>query len=162
LTGRVLRAALPAALLAGALAGLASGAARAADAGVPAPSAGRPAAPAPCPLRLAGRLGRLIQGPGVDVAWRTVPQPVVVGQPFAVEFEVCPRADGGAPERLTVDAWMPDHRHGMNYRPTLSGAPPEVLRADGLLFHMPGRWQLVFEMRSAGRALRLTDDLTVR
>jgi hypothetical protein len=158
LTGRRLGAAL----LATALAGLAPGGARAADAGVPAPSASRPADPAPCPFRLAGRLGRLIQGPGVDVAWRTVPQPVAVGQPFAVEFEVCPRAAGAAPERLTVDAWMPDHRHGMNYRPTLSGAPPEVLRAEGLLFHMPGRWQMVFEMRSGGRALRLTDDLTVR
>jgi hypothetical protein len=135
--------------------------AREAAAALP-PAASRPADPAPCPFRLTGRLGRLIEGAGVDVAWRTVPQPVVVGQPFAVEFEVCPRQPGLAIERLAVDAWMPDHRHGMNYRPTLTGAPPGVLRAEGLVFHMPGRWQLVFEMRSGDRALRLTDDLTVR
>ena len=153
---------LPAVLLFAALAWSPPAVAQAADTVALPPAASRPADPRPCPFRLVGRLGRLIQGEGVDLAWRTVPQPVVVGQPFAVEFEVCPRAADALPERLSVDAWMPDHRHGMNYRPTLSGAPADLQRAEALLFHMPGRWQLVFEMRSAGRALRLTDDLTVR
>jgi hypothetical protein len=34
--------------------------------------------------------------------------------------------------------------------------------ADGLVFHMPGRWQVVFEVAIAGRTLRLTEDVTVR
>ena len=43
---------------------------------------------------------------------------------------------------------MPVHRHGMNYHPTvtlegLSGT------AEGLLFHMPGRWQLILDVRGA-------------
>ena len=40
--------------------------------------------------------------------------------------------------------------------------PSTLMRADGLVFHMPGRWQLVFEMQADGRPLRLTQDLTVR
>jgi hypothetical protein len=85
-----------------------------------------------------------------------------VGKPFSVDFEVCPRGASSSIERVSIDAWMPDHRHGMNYRPTLSGQAPGVIRADGLVFHMPGRWQVVFEVAIAGRTLRLTEDVTVR
>jgi hypothetical protein len=106
---------------------------------------------------------RRIEGPGVDVAWRVVDGPIAVGRPFAIDLEVCPRgAHLPGIDRLRVDAWMPEHRHGMNYRPTLTGAPPGPVRAEGLLFHMPGRWQLVIELRADGRALRLVDELSVR
>ena len=104
----------------------------------------------------------LITGPGVDIAWRAQPQPIAIGKPFSVEFEVCPRGASTAIDRLQVDAWMPEHQHGMNYRPSLTGRPTTLMRADGLVFHMPGRWQLVFEMQADGRPLRLTQDLMVR
>ncbi len=65
-------------------------------------------------------------------------------------------------DRVKVDAWMPAHRHGMNYAPTLTGTAEGPWRAEGLLFHMPGAWQLVFELRLGGRALRLVDDVAVR
>ena len=48
------------------------------------------------------------------------------------------------PENVAVDAWMPEHRHGMNYRPTVTRLAPGRWRAEGLMFHMPGRWELVF------------------
>ena len=116
--------------------------------------------PAPCPT---GTAWRGIEGPGLGVAWRVVPGPIVVGRPFSIELAVCARGERApAIDRLRVDAWMPEHRHGMNYRPTLTGEPPGPIRADGLLFHMPGRWQLVVELRADGRALRLVDDLIVR
>ena len=106
---------------------------------------------------------RRIAGSEVDVAWRPAPAPITVGKPFSIEFAVCPRgAAAVAIDRIKVDAWMPAHRHGMNYAPTLSGAAPGPLRADGLVFHMPGRWQMVFELRAGERPLRLTDDLTVK
>ena len=43
---------------------------------------------------------------------------------------------------------MPDHRHGMNYRPAVT---PNGLSgsAEGLLFHMPGRWHLILDVRGA-------------
>jgi hypothetical protein len=129
---------------------------------VAAPSTTRPATTALCPHRLVGRIGRLLEGDGVDVAWRPVPGPIRVGEPFAIEFEVCARRPGEVVDRLRVDAWMPGHRHGMNYRPTLAGDPPGVLLAQGLVFHMPGHWQVVFELRAGERPIRLTDDLSVR
>src|SRR6184192_2610581 len=42
---------------------------------------------------------------------------VKVSEHFALEVAACAKS-GAAPETLTVDAQMPEHRHGMNYRPT--------------------------------------------
>jgi len=39
---------------------------------------------------------------------------------------------------------MPEHRHGMNYRPEVKPLAPGRWRAEGLLFHMPGKWEFVF------------------
>ena len=52
---------------------------------------------------------------------------------------------------------MPDHRHGMNYRPavTLDGLSGT---AEGLMFHMPGRWQLILDVRGAAGRETLTAD----
>lgn len=127
----------------------------------PAPLAGPGCAPDTAPS--AEPAARRIVQPGLEIVWRPVGGPIEVGRPFSIEFTLCPRTAPGAPiERLSVDAWMPAHRHGMNYRPTLVGTPPGPLRADGLLCHMPGRWQLVFELRMGERSLRLTDALTLR
>ena len=48
---------------------------------------------------------------------RPLPDPIAVGQHFVVDFAVCPRGGAAAPQAVRVDANMPEHRHGMNYRP---------------------------------------------
>jgi hypothetical protein len=62
--------------------------------------------------------------------------------------------------RLRVDATMPEHRHGMNYRPVVS-ARSAAYRAEGMLFHMPGRWDVTFDVEGNGRSERLTAVLQV-
>jgi hypothetical protein len=89
---------------------------------------------------------RTIEGKGYVVVFRTVPEPVAVGAHFALEFTVCPRAKAQPPRAVRVDASMPEHRHGMNYRPVVTLRPSGAYRADGLMFHMPGRWELVFDI----------------
>lgn len=92
----------------------------------------------------------LAEGP-VRLAWRADPAPVVQGQPFALQLSVCP-----VQAVLTaVDATMPEHRHGMNYRPGLQPLGDGRWRAEGLLWHMSGRWELRFDMRHEGRAYTL-------
>jgi hypothetical protein len=87
---------------------------------------------------------------------RTVPAPIEVGRHFAVEAVVC----AAAPARtLRVDAGMPEHRHGMNYRARVSAAGDGRYVAEGLLFHMPGRWQLLFDVEHGGRTERLMADI---
>jgi hypothetical protein len=106
------------------------------------------AAPAALACELPGGAAQKLQGATYTVLFRTAP--LKVGEHFAVNFAVCP-----APESVRVDAWMPEHRHGMNYRPSLSPQGPGRYRAEGLMLHMAGRWEIVFELRSGDRTERL-------
>ena len=97
-----------------------------------------------CPLAADAGL-RLDQGP-VQLAWRTEPATVVVGQPFVLWLQICP----AAAQLRGVDATMPVHRHGMNYRPGLKSLGGGRWRAEGLLWHMSGRWEWRFDVDAGG------------
>lgn len=107
-------------------------------------------AAAPCGAQLpsAHRLVAVGQGEaaGRSVAFVPEPPPWVVSRHFALRGELC-----GPGRLLRVDADMPAHRHGMNYRPTLSVQPDGFFVAQGLLLHMPGRWRIRFEIETDGR-----------
>ena len=78
---------------------------------------------------------------------------MVVGKLFAVVVKVCP-----ADATLTrVDATMPEHRHGMNYRPSIQQLGPGLWRAEGLMFHMPGLWEMRLDVQSGGATTTLRD-----
>jgi hypothetical protein len=100
-----------------------------------------------------------IESPRTVLAYRTVPANVEVGELFALEAVVCSKA--GVPTGLRIDAQMPEHRHGMNYRPQVVALGGGRYRADGLMLHMSGRWQLVFDVERGAAAERLTRDLVV-
>ncbi|MEO7244529.1 MAG: hypothetical protein ABIX12_05205, partial [Rubrivivax sp.] len=84
-----------------------------------------------------------LQQGGIQVAWKVHGAPIVVGQPFTLDVQLCP-TDAVL---VRVDATMPEHRHGMNYRPSLAPLGDGRWRAEGLLFHMPGRWALQLDVR---------------
>jgi hypothetical protein len=106
--------------------------------------------PAATACELPGGAAQKIQAGNYQVLYRTQPAPLKVGQHFAVEFAVCP-----APESVRVDAWMPAHKHGMNYRPTIAATGDGRYRAEGLMLHMAGNWELVFEVRAKDSVERL-------
>ncbi|HEX5769139.1 MAG TPA: cytochrome-c peroxidase, partial [Burkholderiales bacterium] len=78
-----------------------------------------------------------------------------VGKFFSLELAVCAKA-GAAAESVKVDAHMPEHRHGMNYAPEVKPLGAGRWRAEGLMFHMPGKWEFVFEIRAAGTTDRMS------
>jgi len=90
------------------------------------------------------------------LAYRSAPARIAVGEHFALELAVCGKDGAPAPESLQVDAHMPAHRHGMNYAPVVRRTAANRWRAAGLLLHMPGRWELRFDVRAGGAADRLT------
>jgi hypothetical protein len=116
--------------------------------------AATPAVACDAPDGFAAR-GRLQAG-DVTVVFRTVPAAIEVGRHFTVEALVCATPPA---EALRVDAQMPEHRHGMNYRARVAAAGGGRFVAEGLLFHMPGRWQLLFDVDRGGRTQRLADDI---
>ena len=106
----------------------------------------------------AGPAGRA-ESSGIVVVFQTVPGVVEVGRHFTVDVRVCAEAPAATLTRLDAD--MPEHRHGMNYRPSLVARGPGRYVAEGLMFHMPGRWRLLFDVERDGRRVRLTTDLLV-
>jgi len=89
--------------------------------------------------------GTRVEANGVALSFHTVPERVTLGEHFVVEFAACAKDGGRAVAAIAVDAWMPEHRHGMNYRPSVTALGGGRFRAEGLLFHMPGRWEFVFQ-----------------
>lgn len=121
----------------------------------------RPAAPAPeaaeapeNPLAVwDGGTGR--RGLSNDGAWRvqyrTIPDPIPLNDEFALELAVFDADGVHAPDvGVGVDAAMPHHRHGMLQVPTVERRADGTFLAQGLLFHMPGYWELYFDVTVDG------------
>jgi hypothetical protein len=114
-------------------------------------------APAPaCTLPV--EAGTALGEGDVRLVWRSTPAPPLVGQPFVLRVAACPGLT-----LARVDAAMPEHRHGMNYRPTLHAEGECRWRAEGLLWHMAGRWELRFVVvDAAGTRHRLRESVVLR
>lgn len=91
--------------------------------------------------------GTRAESAGFVLSYRTLPAAIALGEHFSIEYALCPKSGAAMPAMVSVDAWMPEHRHGMNYKASVTALGGGRFRAQGLLFHMPGRWELVFEAR---------------
>jgi hypothetical protein len=100
----------------------------------------------PAPL---GAAAARVNGTSFVLLWR--PQPALrTGEFFSVLLSVCARS-ARATDTVRVDATMPAHRHGMNYRPTLKALGAGRFEAAGLMLHMPGRWEFAFDITAGSR-----------
>jgi cytochrome c peroxidase len=86
--------------------------------------------------------GTRLESPKFALVFRS--EEIAVSKHFKLEVAACSKSGGRAPDSLKVDATMPAHRHGMNYAPTVKKLGPGRWQAEGMLLHMPGRWELVF------------------
>jgi hypothetical protein len=107
----------------------------------------------------AGAPGGRAESAGIVLVFQTSPAVIEVGRHFAVDVRLCAEAPAATLTRL--DAEMPEHRHGMNYRATVAPAGDGRYVAEGLMFHMPGRWRLLFDVQRDGRRVRLAADVLV-
>jgi hypothetical protein len=108
-----------------------------------------------------GGVAQRVAGARYEIAFRPIPAPIAPGAHFSLDVAVCARPGVAAPVALRVDASMPEHRHGMNYRPTVAAQAPGRFRAEGLMFHMPGRWDVVFEIATPEGAERLVAPMVI-
>jgi hypothetical protein len=107
-----------------------------------------------CTVPATGEGWRQLESSRYIVAYRPQPAPAV-GQLFSLDVALCAKT-GGLPDRLRVDAYMPAHRHGMNYEPSIQPVAAGQYRAEALLLHMPGRWEFIIELNADGRTERLS------
>jgi hypothetical protein len=91
------------------------------------------------------------------------PGPLTIGRHFGLDIQACAMGGAGPVRAVRVDAVMPAHRHGMNYRPTVLATGQGRFEVRGLLLHMPGRWRWTFELdgdgEGAGERLQFDQDV---
>jgi hypothetical protein len=100
-----------------------------------------------------------LASPEAEIAYRWEPDRLEVGQFFAAEVIACRAPGPEAVREVVLDAQMPAHGHGMNYRPTATQLAPDRFRITGLMLHMAGRWRLTFDLVQGDRRTRLSRDV---
>lgn len=107
-----------------------------------------PPPPEPLPLAIetvAWTTGETADGQWM-ISWRPRGGPIPTVEPFVLDIKI---EKGSTDVEIIVDAEMPHHGHGMNFIPEVSGGDG-VFVATGLLFHMPGRWELAIDVVKDG------------
>ena len=97
------------------------------------------------------------EGP-VQVRWTTEPAAVQVGEPFVMRVVLCP----STAKLLRVDASMPEHRHGMNYQPSVKPLGNGLWQVEGMVWHMAGRWALKPDAELDGEVHRLSPSIMLK
>lgn len=115
-----------------------------------------------CEPPLRGANVQRIDGARYVVAWRPTPAPIKSGEFLTIEVGVCPRDGQPRPATLRVDATMPEHGHGMNYRASVTPKGPERFAAEGVMLHMPGRWEFVFDINTGAAQETLRSSIEIK
>ena len=105
-----------------------------------------------------GKTSTLMSEGPVQVVVQPRPQPIEVGRPFELLLTLCP----AQAELVRVDATMPAHRHGMNYRPSVHKEGEGRWRVEGLLWHMSGLWELQVHVKLQQQTYTLRQNVTLR
>ncbi|MBL8879854.1 MAG: FixH family protein, partial [Phycisphaerales bacterium] len=93
-----------------------------------------------------------------ELSYSTSPDPLPLNEMFSIEVALLDTSTGAPPAApdlaLTVDARMPEHQHGMNVTPKVENLGDGRFKVSRMLFHMPGYWELYFDIVVAGVAAR--------
>lgn len=124
-------------------------------------AAAMPASASGCGDHLVGAARLQTQGDGYTVVFAPRTWPIPVGRHFNMELVLCVPPGVATPASVTVDADMPAHRHGMNYRTSVRALGHGKFVAEGLMLHMPGRWRFIFDVAGVKQTVRLTHEVQV-
>lgn len=120
-----------------------------------------PGAAAACELTL-GPDALRAEDQTYQLALQTVPAPIAVSKPFAIKLQICRKEGTAFAGRVDVDAIMPAHRHGMNYKPVLENGADGVITGSGFVFHMPGKWQFLIRLSEDDQVRKLAIDYLLK
>ncbi len=106
--------------------------------------------------------GQILEKGPYRLVYRTDPETLTVGKFFGLTIGICTTDGSPLPDSLKVDATMPMHSHGMNYRSTVQNIAPGQFTAKGLMMHMAGSWMLQFDVRQGSTSTRIATKLTLK
>jgi len=99
------------------------------------------------------------------VSYESTPEPIPFNEVFNLIVTVRDGTDRSKPIgdcSIDVIATMPAHHHGMNLRPRVTSLGDGRFRVDGMLLHMPGRWQIQIDVNRHTVTERAVFDVPVR
>lgn len=101
------------------------------------------------PLPAGGPSSGATAGGSFNLEYTTDPSPIPLSEPFTMRTQVSDR-DGRWLDDVTVviNAEMPAHGHGMNTSTSTTFDVDGWYDTEGMLFHMPGDWQIVIDVAS--------------
>jgi len=88
------------------------------------------------------------------VAFQPRPSRIPVNEYFTMSVAVHDAQGAGVDVELAVDADMPEHGHGLVARPRVRRTESGRFEVEGLLLHMPGLWELYFDVTREGATER--------
>lgn len=97
----------------------------------------------------------------VTLHYRIDPSPLRVAQHFSMQFLLCRGQQPLKLDGFKVDALMPKHGHGMNYKADIEIQHDGLVEASGLLFHMPGQWQIKVDLSYDGLTRQVKIDYPI-
>jgi len=124
-------------------------------------AAGCDASSTPGPAAPTGKRKIESNGGRYVVELETAPSSIAVNQPFDVTLSVSPKSGSTSDLEVLVDARMPAHFHGMNRMAKMSRAG-SAWKAEGLVFHMPGHWELYIDITQGGSTERAQIDVDLK
>jgi hypothetical protein len=95
---------------------------------------------------------------GVTLHYRIDPSPLPIAQHFSMPFLVCRGGQPLALDSLELDALMPTHGHGMNYKANIEIQHDGLIEATGMLLHLPGPWQISVDLSNDDLARQIKID----
>lgn len=102
---------------------------------------------------------RRLASSDAEVAYRWDPAELKVGRFFAAEVVACKAPHAEPVREIRIDATMPAHSHGMNYRPTAAQTAPGHYKFTGLMLHMAGTWRVTIDLVQGSKRTRLTHEV---
>jgi len=100
---------------------------------------------------LGGPSSGATDGGSYMVEYETDPSPIPLSEPFTMRTRVTePNGQWVEDATVVVNATMPSHGHGMNTTPTTDYDSEGWYTTEGMLFHMPGDWQLTIDVTRDG------------
>jgi hypothetical protein len=96
------------------------------------------------------------------VSFKPKPNPIPLVEAFEIDVQVRRHPSGepvGPVVSLKVDAAMPEHRHGMTTQPRVTRGEGGWFHVDGMMFHMPGHWEIYFDVIEGAVSERATFEI---
>jgi len=95
---------------------------------------------------------RLSRKKQFKVIYHPQPNPIPLNKHFRLKIQVqTPKNIIIKDAQIKVNATMPAHNHGMNVKPKVKRLKDGIFEVKGLLFHMPGEWEMTVDITHKGK-----------